>query len=106
MVKILFIEHNGAQHPVEAPVGHTLMEAAVRNSVPGVLANCGGACACATCHVYIDPAWAERAGLASELEQPMLEFAEHLESTSRLSCQIKITERLDGLVVRLPVSQL
>jgi 2Fe-2S ferredoxin len=105
VVKILFIEHDGAQHLVEATVGHSLMAAAVRNSVPGILANCGGSCACATCHVYVDPAWADHAGSASELEQPMLEFAEHVEPTSRLSCQIKVTEKLDGLVVRLPASQ-
>src|SRR5471030_1742841 len=105
MPKVKYIEHNGKEHEVDVPAGWSVMEGAVKNLIPGIDADCGGACACATCHVYVDPAWADHAGSASELEQPMLEFAEHVEPTSRLSCQIKVTEKLDGLIVRLPASQ-
>jgi 2Fe-2S ferredoxin len=105
MPKITYIEHTGKEHVVEAPVGQTVMEAAVKHAVPGIDADCGGACACATCHVYVDPAWADKTGEASSMEQSMLDFANDVEDTSRLSCQIKITPELDGLVVRLPKSQ-
>ncbi len=105
MPKITYIEHTGKEHVVEAPVGQTVMEAAVKNAVPGIDADCGGACACATCHVYVDPAWAAKTGEASSMEQSMLDFANDVEDTSRLSCQIKISAELDGLVVRLPKSQ-
>jgi 2Fe-2S ferredoxin len=105
MPKITYIEHTGKEHVVEAPVGQTVMEAAVKHAVPGIDADCGGACACATCHVYVDPGWAGKTGEASSMEQSMLDFANDVEDTSRLSCQIKITPELDGLVVRLPKSQ-
>lgn len=105
MPKITYIEHTGKEHVVEAPVGQTVMEAAVKHAVPGIDADCGGACACATCHVSVDPAWADKTGEASSMEQSMLDFANDVEDTSRLSCQIKITPELDGLVVRLPKSQ-
>ncbi|HVY84546.1 MAG TPA: 2Fe-2S iron-sulfur cluster-binding protein [Caulobacterales bacterium] len=105
MPKITYIEANGKEHVIDAPVGQTVMEAAIKHGVPGIDADCGGACACATCHVYVDPAWAEKTGEASSMEQSMLDFANDVEETSRLSCQIKVTDDLDGLVVRLPRSQ-
>lgn len=105
MPKITYIEHSGKEHVVEAPVGQTVMEAAVKHAVPGIDADCGGACACATCHVYVDPAWTTKTGEPSSMEQSMLDFANDVETNSRLSCQIKISEALDGLVVRLPKSQ-
>ncbi len=105
MPKVTYIESSGTEHVVDAPVGQTVMEAAVKNAVPGIDADCGGACACATCHVYVDQAWAEKTGEASSMEMSMLDFANEVQDTSRLSCQIKITEELDGLVIRLPDSQ-
>ncbi len=105
MPKITYIEHTGKEHVVEVANGLSVMEGAVKNLVPGIDADCGGACACATCHVYVDPAWASKAGEKSDMEQTMLDFANEVEATSRLSCQIKVTAELDGLVVRLPKSQ-
>ena len=81
------------------------MEGAVKNNIPGIDADCGGACACATCHVYVDPAWVERLGRPNPMESSMLDFAENREANSRLSCQIKVNDELDGLIVRLPESQ-
>ena len=83
----------------------TVMEAAVRNSVPGIAAECGGACACATCHVYVDEAWRETTGKPEQMEEDMLDFAFDIRAESRLSCQIKVTDALDGLVVRIPEKQ-
>ncbi len=105
MPKVIFVEHNGKEHTVEAANGLTVMEAAVKNLVPGIDADCGGACACATCHVYVDPAFADKTGEKSDMEQTMLDFANEVTDQSRLSCQIKLTDDLDGLVVRLPASQ-
>ncbi|MEM9751485.1 MAG: 2Fe-2S iron-sulfur cluster-binding protein [Pseudomonadota bacterium] len=105
MVKIKFIESSGAEHVVEAVAGLSVMEAAVKNAVPGIDADCGGACACATCHVIVDPEWFEKVGKPEAMEESMLDFAEEPTETSRLSCQIKVDEGLDGLVVRLPESQ-
>ena len=105
MPKITYIEHNGKEHVIEVASGMTVMEGAVKHNVPGIDADCGGACACATCHVYVDPAWADKTGESSGMEQSMLDFANDLQPTSRLSCQIKVTDALDGLVVRLPASQ-
>ncbi|MFO0202030.1 MAG: 2Fe-2S iron-sulfur cluster-binding protein [Alphaproteobacteria bacterium] len=105
MPKITYIEHSGKEHIVEAPNGQTVMEAAVKHAVPGIDADCGGACACATCHVYVDAAWADKTGEAGSMEHSMLAFATDVEPTSRLSGQIKISDALDGLVVRLPKSQ-
>jgi 2Fe-2S ferredoxin len=105
MPKITFIEHNGTEHVVEAEVGMTVMEAAVKNMVPGIEAECGGACACATCHVYVDEAWREATGEPEEMEEDMLDFAFDVRESSRLSCQIKVREDLDGLVVRIPEKQ-
>jgi 2Fe-2S ferredoxin len=81
------------------------MEGAVKNLIPGIDADCGGACACATCHVYVDPAWMDKMPPKLDMEETMLDFAQELEPTSRLSCQIKVTPELDGLVVRTPKSQ-
>lgn len=105
MPKITFIDHQGEETIVDIEVGATLMEAAVNNDVPGIDADCGGACACATCHVYISPDWVSVTGESDELESEMLEVAEEVQETSRLSCQIKITEDMDGLVVTTPESQ-
>ncbi len=105
MAKIVYVEFNGVRHEVDVPTGLSVMEGAVRNSVPGIDADCGGATACATCHVYIDEAWLAKTGQRTEMESSMLEFAEAVEPNSRLSCQIKVSEALDGLIVRLPASQ-
>lgn len=105
MTKVTFIEHNGKEYTVEAANGLTVMEVAVKNLVPGIDADCGGACACATCHVYVDPAFADKVGEKSDMEQTMLDFANEVTDQSRLSCQIKLTDDLNGLVVRLPASQ-
>lgn len=105
MAKITYIEHSGKEHVVDAKPGMTVMEAAVNNSVPGIDADCGGACACATCHVYVDPAWVDKTGVAASMEESMLDFASHQQENSRLSCQITINDDLDGLVVRLPEHQ-
>ena len=105
MPKITFIEHSGAEHVVDADVGLSVMEAAVRNSVPGIDADCGGACACATCHVYVDAAWVEKTGKPEAMEESMLDFAHEPKENSRLSCQINMTADLDGLIVRLPEFQ-
>lgn len=104
--QITYIEHDGTAHTVPVQPGQSLMEAAVRNNVPGILAECGGACACATCHVYVDEAWRGKVGPANINEAPMLEFAIGADETSRLACQIRVTPDLDGLVVRMPVNQL
>ena len=105
MPKIKYIEHNGKEHEVEVPVGWSVMEGAVKNLIPGIDADCGGACACATCHVYVDPQWIGKLGAKQDMEETMLDFAQELQDTSRLSCQIKVTPELDGLVVRMPKSQ-
>ena len=105
MPKVICIEHSGTRHEVEVPVGHSVMRGAVDNGVPGIDADCGGECACATCHVYVDDAWKGRVGAASEQEASMLGFVDSVKDTSRLSCQIKVTPELDGLVVHLPESQ-
>ena len=105
MPKITFIEHDGTAHTVDAAIGKTAMDAAVDNNVPGIDADCGGECACATCHVYVDDAWAEKTGGASAMEESMLDFAEDVRPTSRLSCQIRVSDALDGLVVRMPENQ-
>ena len=105
MAKITYIEHDGKEHTVEVKTGLSVMEGAVRDNIPGIDADCGGACACATCHVYVDPAWQEKTGAKTAMEESMLDFAEGVEPNSRLSCQIKVTDALDGLIVRLPESQ-
>jgi 2Fe-2S ferredoxin len=106
MPKITYIEHSGAEHVVEVPEGLTVMEGAVKNNVPGIDADCGGACACSTCHVYVDPAWADRLPKKEPMEVDMLDFAYQPQETSRLTCQLKVTAALDGLVVRMPEKQI
>ena len=105
MVKITYIEHDGTEHTVEVKNGLSVMEGAIRNNVPGIDADCGGACACATCHVYVDEAFAAETGRPAAMEDSMLDFAENVEPNSRLSCQIRVSDDLDGLIVRLPQSQ-
>ncbi|MEI9903537.1 MAG: 2Fe-2S iron-sulfur cluster-binding protein [Asticcacaulis sp.] len=105
MPRITYIEHNGAEHVIEVRNGQSVMEGAVKNNIPGIDADCGGACACATCHVYVDPAWMDKTGKASVMEESMLDFANDLQPGSRLSCQIIVSDALDGLVVRMPADQ-
>ncbi len=105
MAKITYIEHGGTEHSVDVRNGLSVMEGAIKNNVPGIDADCGGACACATCHVYVDDAWREKTGSASAMEESMLDFAQNVEPNSRLSCQIRVTDALDGLIVRLPEDQ-
>lgn len=105
MAKITFVQPDGSAQTVEAEVGLTVMEAAKINTITGVDAECGGACACATCHVYIDDAWRAKVGKPAVMEEDMLDFAFDVQETSRLACQIKITPELDGLQVRVPAKQ-
>ena len=105
MPKVIFIEHNGARHEVTIEAGSSLMRAAVDNNVPGIDADCGGLCACATCHVFVDSAWESRAGERSVVENDMLNFAAETRANSRLACQIVVTDALDGLVVSMPFGQ-
>ena len=105
MVKINFIAHTGKTYPVDAEVGSTVMEAAIQNAIPGILAECGGACACATCHVYVKEDWKDKVGDPSPMEEDMMDFAFDVRPTSRLSCQIKVTDELDGLEVDVPERQ-
>ena len=105
MAAITYIAHSGEDHVVEVKPGLSVMEGAIRNNVPGIDADCGGACACATCHVYVDPDWLARTGKVGPMEESMLDFAEGVEPNSRLSCQITVSEVLNGLIVRLPESQ-
>lgn len=105
MPKIKYITPNGQEYVVEAQSGMTVMEVAVKNLVPGIEAECGGACSCATCHVYVDGSWAERTGIPDAMEEDMLDFAFDVRETSRLSCQVKITDDFDGLIVHVPERQ-
>jgi 2Fe-2S ferredoxin len=105
MAKITYIAHDGSSRTIDVKSGLTVMEGAVKNNVPGIDADCGGACACATCHVYVDEAWTDKVGKPSAMEESMLDFAESVQPNSRLSCQIKVTDDLDGLMVTTPESQ-
>jgi ferredoxin, 2Fe-2S len=105
MPKITFIDASGTRRTVESPVGWSVMEAAVRNAVPGIDADCGGACACATCHVQVDPAWRAKLLPKQEMEEAMLDFAIDVTANSRLACQLMVTDDLDGLVVTTSDSQ-
>ena len=105
MAKITYIEHDGTGHTVDVAEGLSVMEGAVNNNVPGIDADCGGSCACATCQVYVDAAWSHLTGEQNESEASMISFANGVEPNSRLSCQIKVTAELDGLVVRMPAGQ-
>ena len=99
MAKIHFVDHTGETRTIDVENGATVMEAAIRNAIPGIEAECGGACACATCHVYVDEAWREKVGAPSPMEEDMLDFGFDVRPNSRLSCQIKVSDELDGLVV-------
>jgi 2Fe-2S ferredoxin len=105
MAKITYITHDGTQYEADAENGSTVMENAIKNGVPGIEAECGGACACATCHVYVDEAWTDIVGDPEPMEEDMLDFAFDVRPNSRLSCQIKVSDELDGLVVRVPERQ-
>lgn len=105
MPKITFIDHKGQERSIEAKAGETVMETAVKNAVPGIDADCGGACACATCHVYVDESFVAHLEPQQEMEKSMLDFAENVKPNSRLSCQIRISAALDGLKVTTPESQ-
>lgn len=105
MAKITFIQPDGKSVTVAADAGLTVMEVAKKNAVNGIEAECGGACACATCHVYVDGAWTGKVGKPSEMEADMLDFAFDVRDESRLSCQIKVSAALDGLVLRVPAKQ-
>ena len=105
MAKITYVEFNGKEHVINVKNGLSVMQGAVKNGVPGIVAECGGDCACGTCHVYVDEAWRDKTGPTSDLEKSMLDCVNHLEPNSRLSCQIPVTDALDGLIVRTPESQ-
>ncbi|MDQ2803867.1 MAG: 2Fe-2S iron-sulfur cluster-binding protein [Pseudomonadota bacterium] len=107
MAKVTYIEFNGTAHPIEVPIGLSVMRGAVDNNVPGIDADCGGECACATCHVFVDPAWLDKTGIPEpgSQEAEMLSFAAAAAPNSRLSCQIKMRDELDGLIVRMPEGQ-
>ena len=107
MAKITYIEHNGTKHEVDVPTGLTVMEGARDNNIPGIEADCGGACACSTCHVYVEPEWVEKLPPRDPMEEDMLDFAwEPDPQRSRLTCQLKVTDDLDGLVVQMPEKQI
>ena len=107
MPEVTYIEFNGTEHRVEVPVGTSVMRGAVDNNVPGIDADCGGECACATCHVYIEAEWLEKTGLPEpgSQEAAMLSFAAVTQPNSRLSCQIRMREELAGLILRMPEGQ-
>lgn len=105
MPKLTVVAHTGAQHVIDAPVGRSLMRSALDANVSGIEAVCGGSCSCATCHVYIDEPWKQIVGRATPIEASMLEFSSLRRPNSRLSCQIIVTDALDGLVVHLPITQ-
>jgi len=106
MPQITYVGTDGAEHRVEVPVGLSLMEGAVQNLIPGIEAECGGACACSTCHVYVARDWFERLPPIEELEADMLDFAWEPSEHSRLACQVKITQDMEGLVVHMPERQI
>lgn len=105
MALITYIEHDGTEHKVEVEIGYSVMQAALDNMLEGIVAECGGACSCATCHCYIDESWVGKVGEPDAIEREMIEFAVDTKESSRLSCQLTVTEELDGLVVHLPESQ-
>ena len=105
MTKITFVQPDGSSIDTEGENGATVMETAIMNAIPGIVAECGGACTCATCHVYVDDAWADTVGGPSSMEEDMLDFAFDVRENSRLSCQIRVKDQLDGLVVHVPTRQ-
>ena len=106
MPKITYIDNDGTARTVEAELGATVMETAINNDIPGILATCGGSCSCATCHVYVEDSWFEQLPAPALEESDMLDTAHDLKDNSRLSCQIKVTEELDGLTVTTPPRQI
>ena len=107
MAKITYIEHDGTEHVVDVANGLTVMEGARDNDIPGIEADCGGACACSTCHVYVAENWVEKLPAKDAMEEDMLDFAfEPDPARSRLTCQLKVTDELDGLVVKMPEKQI
>ena len=107
MPKITYITFDGIKHTVEVPIGLTVMEGARDNNIPGIEADCGGACACSTCHVYVDPAWVEKLPAKDDMEEDMLDFAYEPDAAlSRLTCQLKVTDAIDGLIVQMPEKQI
>ena len=105
MAKITYIEHNGKSHTLQVANGLTVMEGAVQNNIPGIDADCGGSCACATCHVYVDEKWFDKLPNKESAEEDMLDMAFEPKKFSRLTCQIVVTDELDGLVVKMPSKQ-
>ncbi len=105
MPKIIFIDHAGTARDIETKAGTSIMEAAVQNMIPGIDADCGGACACATCHVYVDESFMGKLKPKDDMEDSMLDFAENVQENSRLSCQILMSDTLDGIKVTTPESQ-
>jgi 2Fe-2S ferredoxin len=105
MPKVTFVEFNGTEHHTDAEAGQSVMQVAINNLVPGIIAECGGNCSCATCHVYIEEPWSSLITAPTQQELEMVDCALHVTKASRLSCQVQITPALDGLVVRLPESQ-
>ena len=105
MPQITYIEHNGKSHKLEVAKGLTVMEGAVQNNIPGIDADCGGSCACATCHVYVDEKWFNKLPNKESAEEDMLDMAFEPKSSSRLSCQLTVSDELDGLVVNMPSKQ-
>ncbi len=106
MPRITYIEHDGAEHTVDVAVGLTVMEGAVNNNIPGIDADCGGACACSTCHVYVNPDWIAKLPTREDMEEDMLDFAHEPNERSRLTCQLQVTPEIDGLVVQMPEKQI
>lgn len=105
MATITYVEFDGTEHRIDVETGYSVMEGAVKNGVPGIDAECGGACACATCTVFIGEAWRDRLPAPDDMEEGMLEFAERTDPGARLACQIKVDDVLNGLVVRMPENQ-
>ena len=105
MPKITYIEHNGKSHEIEVANGLTVMEGAIQNNIPGIDADCGGSCACATCHVYVNEKWFGKLSKKESAEEDMLDMAYEAKKFSRLSCQITVDDSLDGLVVKMPSKQ-
>ena len=105
MPKITYIEHNGTPHELDVPNGLTVMEGAVQNNISGIDADCGGSCACATCHVYVDEKWLDKLPKKESAEEDMLDMAYEPKKNSRLTCQITVTDDLNGLVVKMPLKQ-
>ncbi len=105
MASITYVSHAGTEHTVDVETGKSLMQGAVDNLIDGIIGECGGCCSCATCHVIVDEAWSVKTGSPDEIEQEMLEAVPVLTPTSRLGCQIAVSDELDGLIVRMPEEQ-